>query len=268
VTIQNRRLTFAACTALVALAQSFSQTIHSPKSYSKEATISESAGTTRIVANSPRPLAQVLDGLRQKYGWAVDYEDPQFISKMDVVETNEAGKSATDSNLPSQLPAGGAFTLEFPSSAPVEEKVLQLAVDRYNQSDNPGRFELRSNKQGAFFVVGVKSRDTHDKVASQSPLLDEPVTLVSQQRTALDAVNLICQAVAAQRGITVTLGIFPRRVLAASPVSFGDSKVPARDLLYRVLSDTSRKFYWRLLFDPASKAYVLDIHLMSAAKSQ
>lgn len=256
----------AACLCWFLAAQSFSQTTNSPKSYLKEATISESAGTVRIVANNPRPLAQMLDALQKKYGWAVDYEDPQFLSKMDVIEVKETGKAATDSNPSPELPAGGPFTIEFPSSAMSEEKILQLAVDSYNRSDNPGRFELRSAKQGAFFVVGIKARDAHAQIGNQSAVFDEPVTVVNQQRNALDTVNLICQQIAAQRGIAVTLGVFPQRVLAAATVSVGGTKVAARELLLEALNLPRHSLYWRLLFDPNSKGYFLDIHLVPTSQ--
>lgn len=262
VKIRTGWLRCAACLTLLVTAQSFAQTAHAAKSYLKEATVTEAAGTVHIVANNARPLAQVLDALQQKYKWAVDYEDPQFISKMDVVETKETGKSAVDSNLPAQLPAGGSFAIDFPSSAPAEEKILQLAVDSYNRSDNPGRFELRSNKQGAFFVVGVKARDSRDQIVNQSALLDEPITLANQQRTAVDTINAICQEITKQRSIAVTLGVFPQRVLAAAPATVGGTKVAARDLLYQTLASINRTFCWRLLFDPSSKGYFLDIHLL------
>jgi hypothetical protein len=262
VKIRTSWIKYAVCLCWFLTVQSFSQTTHSPTSYLKEATISESAGTVRIVANTPRPLAQMLDALQKKYGWAVDYEDPQFLSKMDVIEIKETGKGPATSNLSQKLPAGGPFTIEFPSSAVSEEKILQLAVDSYNRSDNPGRFELRSAKQGAFFVVGIKARDTHDQIANQSAVFDELVTVANQQRNALDTVNLICQQIAAQRGIAVTLGVFPQRVLAAATVSVGGTKVAARDLLLQTLNLPRRSLYWRLLFDPNSKGYFLDIHLV------
>jgi hypothetical protein len=269
VKIRTGWIKHAACLTLLVTPQcisqaSFSQATHA---YSREATISENAGTVHIVANSPRPLAQVLDALQGKYKWAVDYEDPQFISKMDLVETKEPGKAATDSNLPAQFPAGGSFTIEFPSAAPVEEKILQLAVDAYNRSENPGRFELRSGKPGAYFVVGVKARDAHGQIASQPALFDEPITLTGQQRTAFDTVNMICREVAAQRGIAITLGVFPQRVLAGLSVTVGGTKVSARDLLLQTLTAMNRPFYWRLLFDPSSKGYFLDIHLVPTAKN-
>jgi hypothetical protein len=264
VNIWIRPLKVAACAVLLLSPHSFSQTDR-PKAYLKEATISESAGKVQIISNSPRPLAQILDALRQKYGWPVNYEDPRFDSKMDVVETKKPG-IATDSNLPSLLPAGGAFTIEFSSSAPSEEKILQSAVESYNRGNYPGRFEVRSGKPGAYSIVGVKARDARDQITGQSPLFDEPVSLASQQRMALDTINLICQAIAEQRGVAVTLGVFPRRVLAAAPVVLGGVKVPARDLLYQTLSNINRPFYWRLLYDPSTHGYFLDIHLLAVTK--
>ena len=127
---------------LIAL-QTSAQTSKGSRSYSKDATISLSGGTVHIVANSPRPLEQVLDALQQKYGWAINYEDPQYISSMDIV-TSAGGDSR------SKLPAGETFAVEFSATAPEEEKILHLVVDSYNQSKNPGRFrELRRDTQRA-----------------------------------------------------------------------------------------------------------------------
>jgi hypothetical protein len=42
--------------------------------------------------------------------------------------------------------------------------------------------------------------------------------------------------------------------------------VAARDLLYQALTGLNRRFYWRLLYDPVSKGYVLDIHLLPKLK--
>jgi hypothetical protein len=64
--------------SLLVVSQAISQTTSETGSYQKQAAISETEGIVHIAANSPRPLAQTLDALRQKYGWGVDYEDPQL----------------------------------------------------------------------------------------------------------------------------------------------------------------------------------------------
>jgi hypothetical protein len=267
-----RWITSLTCMSLLTVSYSLSQTTPaaSPttptaKSYLREATISESAGTVHVVANSPRPLAQTLEALQQKYGWVAGYEDPQFISKLDLAATADSGDGVPKSPPPTRLPAGGLFNVDFPASAPDEAKTLQQVVDAYNRSDNPGRFELRTNKQGAFFVVGTQARDARGQVSRQRAVLDAPVTLVAQERNATDTVNLICKKLAVSRGIKITLGVFPRTLMAASMATVGGTRVSARDLLFQTLTATHHTLYWQLLFDPASKGYFLNIHSVKAS---
>src|SRR5580692_11569525 len=119
------------------------QTTQSASPYLRDATISENAGMIRINANSTRPLVQILDALCQKYGWLVNYEDPQYI-------TPQVLKSESGSNSHSHIPDGGSFSVEFPAAAFDENKTLRLLVDSYNRSNNPGRFDVRRNAEGDF----------------------------------------------------------------------------------------------------------------------
>jgi hypothetical protein len=240
------------CVVLLTASLVSSQTARETKSYLKQAEISETAGKVLIVANSPRPVAQILDSFREKYGWAVSYEDPQFISELDLVDAEDPGKT--------KLPRGGVFSIEFRSGAE-EEPTLQLVVDLYNRSNNPGRFELRKNEQRNFSVVGVEARDRHGQISHQRVLFDIPITLATRSRTASDTVRLICRQITAQRGVAVTVGVSPRKVLDQTTLTVGGTNMSARDLLLRTLAATRRTLYWRLLFDPNSKGYFLDIHL-------
>jgi len=58
------------------------------------------------------------------------------------------------------------------------------------------------------------------------------------------------------------LAISPRKILGQNRVALGANKVAARELLAKSLGSTRGKIYWRLLFDPASKSYYLDLHLV------
>lgn len=250
--------TFNLLTCVVLLTQSLllSQTARETQSYLKQAELSEVAGKIHIVANSPRPLAQILDSLREKYGWVVSYEDPQFVSELDLVGVEDSTHYGRKTN----LPRGGVFSIEFPSSAE-EETTLQLVVDLYNRSNNPGRFELRKTRQGNFSVVGVEARDRRGQLSRQRVLFDLPITVASRPRTASDMVLLICRQVAAQRAVAVTVGVSPRKVLDQTAVTIGGTSMSARDFLLQALAATRRAIYWRLLFDPNSKGYFLEIHL-------
>jgi len=237
---------------LIAL-QTSAQTSKGSRSYSKDATISQSGGTVHIVANSPRPLEQVLDALQQKYGWAINYEDPQYISSMDIV-TSAGGDSG------SKLPAGETFAVEFSATAREEEKILHLVVDSYNQSKNPGRFELRRDTQGNFRVVGTAARDEKGAMSAQPVFLDLPLTLTTEERSVTDTVNLICEGIAAQNKTAIAVGVSPRGLMNRTLAKVGGTKIPAHDLLAESLTATHHNLYWRLLFDPDSKSYFLSIH--------
>jgi hypothetical protein len=219
--------------------------------YLRRAVISQAAGAVRITANSPRPLEQVLDALRQKYGWVVDYEDPQFVSQLDLID----GPAPQ-----SWLPSGGTFSLEFPADAPLAEKTLHQLVDSYNESKNPGRFELRETAGGSYAVVGTAAHDEKGKVSTQTPLLDSLITLPARERTIAETISLICRRAGNLRHSAVYLGVAPTALLDYTRVAVGGNKVPARDLLRQALMAAHRNLYWRLLFDPKSKSYYLDIH--------
>jgi hypothetical protein len=283
--------------------QAFSQGTPQASSYLKQAEISETEGTVHIVANSPRPLTQVLEALQKKYGWFINYEDPQFTSKLDTVEVADPRAHAPSSQI---LPAGGRFTLEFPappaqppspqpgaatepgqmsnsaqsspaqsSSTPShpaqldfaqEEKTLRLVVDAYNHSDNPGRFELRTIGEGNLTLVGTAAHDAKGQIASQKPVLDSTLTLARGQRMATTTIELLCQRLTALRGIKVSLGVYPRNLLDHTPVTVGAAKkASARDLLLQTLAHTRGSYYLHLLYDPSSKGYYLDIHSIHPA---
>jgi hypothetical protein len=245
-----KRMNFAACIILCALLSARSQQAPTASHYLKQADVIETDGTVRIVANSPRPLEQALDALYQKYKWSVAYEDPQFISKLDKVA------EGTEHKL---LPSGGQFNVEFPANAE-EQKILQTLVDFYNASTNPGRFELRKSEDGIFFVVGTQARNLRGELVRQRALLDVPISLPVEERTAAKTLVLICQKLAAQKKIPVTMGVTPRSILSFAKVKVGGSRVSARNLLLQVLASTHRHLYWRLLYDPNTKGYLLNVH--------
>jgi hypothetical protein len=234
--------------------QGSAQTItEKPAAYLREATVTQTAEVVRITANSPRPLLQTLEALQHMYGWTVGYEDPRYSSPGDVVEAMNNGSRT-------ELPAGGEFSVEFPAKATDQEKTLRLIVDAYNQSKNPGRFELRRTTEGDFYVTGVAAHNEKGAMSSQEPLFDIAITLASQERSVADSLDLLCSAVAAQEHTTIVVGISPRSILEHTTAPIGGSKKSARELLIDCLRATHRNLYWRLLFNPAAKCYFLNIH--------
>lgn len=268
------------CTCLVSIG--FAQSTAGP-AYLKQATVSQTAQTIHITANSPRPLQQTLEALYLKYGWVVDYEDPQYISQMDLLEAPA---------FHTKVPSGGSFSVEFPAvpldecrttkkentqtnkptdtqavpataqdvQACSEEKTLRLIVDAYNRSKNPGQFELRRSPQGTFDVVGTGAHDEKGAIAQQQPLFDVPVTLATEERTISATLDLIFQAIAQQNHSVVNVGISPRTILDHTTVKVGGTKVAARELLQQCFIVSHHNLYWQLLFNPESKGYYLNVH--------
>ena len=234
-------------------------------SYSEQATISETGATVRLAANDTRPLMQALNALQQKYGWRINYEDPQYISKLDLVEAKGLQDKSFYPNGQHRVPSGGSFVVELGAGSaanigPDEKKTLQLLVDSYNRSSNPGRFELREDRPEKIFdVVGTEAHDNQGRIAHQQVLLDLPVTLDAEERTFSDTVDLICQKIAEKGHAKITFGIHPLG-LDRAHVTVGGKDLTARSYLFRTMESTNRKLYWRLLFDPDSNSYFLNVH--------
>jgi hypothetical protein len=271
-----KSLQHATWLSILFVSQAFSQIAPATSPYLKQPEVSETEGTVHILANNPRPLAQALDALREKYGWSVSYEDPRWLFKSDW---KEAAGTPADSNAP-LFPAGGRFAAEFPASlaasAPPasaqtssaeEEKAVRLIVEAYNRGDNPGRFELRKSTPGNLSVVGVAAHDAKGQVSPQKAIFDSLLTLPRSQRSATETIQLLCEKLSSISGTNVSLGVTPRNLLDHNQVTVGGAEVAARDLLLEILTLTHGNCYWRLLFDPNSKGYLLNLHQLRALKA-
>jgi hypothetical protein len=141
-------------------------------------------------------------------------------------------------------------------------------VDAYNRSGNPGQFEVRKDEGNLFSVVGVAARNVKAVLFPQTPLLDSTITLPVQEQTIADTVDSICKLLADQIHAPVSLGVTPRALVDHTKAKLGGTKIPARTLLAQALAAaTGRTLYWQLLFDPNSKGYLLNIHLLHPAKT-
>jgi len=218
----------------------------------------------RLTANDSRPLEQALTALQQKYGWLVNYEDPQYTSKLDLVGARPLQDKSFYPNGEHRVPGGGSFVADLgtvSTAGPDEQKTLQLLIDSYNRSSNPGRFELRSDKDrpGVFDAVGTAANDSQGHVSQQQVLLDLPVTITAEERTVSDTIDSICQKVAEKSHVKVALGVYPLGLDHAS-ATVGGKELTARTYLSQTFESTSRKLVWRLLYDPDSNGYFLNVH--------
>ena len=219
-----------------------------------------------INASGPRPLLQAVEAVQGKYGWVLDYEDPEY--------TTAPGGAASRPSPPHHLhsyaagaDAGDGFSLQFnvgadPNIPPDQQKFLTALVDAYNQSAGTAQFKLLKQQHNSFAIVGVAVQGANEQMIAQQPVLDLPITLVRASRNTADAIAAICHQVSRQSKLPISIHLAANASPSATAV-IGGSAVPARELLSQALATMGDKAYWQLLYDGQNKSYDLDIKELS-----
>ena len=219
-----------------------------------------------VTANSPRPLAQAVIALSEEYGWVVDFEDPPYYSKYDLVDdTDSKWRAAHPTAKGVTAIAGDRFQSQFPETpnagfSPAEEEhILDTVVSDYNASTNPGRFTVRNEGDGRFAMVGASVKDDNGQDQSVNPMLDTLISIPTDTRDALTTIRLILDAVSAKTQANVGSGTMGFNVLSHTQVTVGGENIPARTLLLQTLSAAKVKLYWHLYHDSDTNSYALNV---------
>ncbi len=257
----------ALCLIVVCAATALPQSPTTASPPAKTSEITQTGNLVRLTVKSARPLATALDVLQNKYGWSVDYEDPQYLAKSDLVESNDARYTNYTSGAHPRVPNGSAFSVDFPAgeaAGPDPEKTLKILIEAYNKTSNPGEFELRIQGQ-RFDVVGIAAHDDSGKMKKQSPPLDAVVALSAQESLTVAAVTSVCDQISKLTSQNVGIGVYPQNVFNRPLKIVGAEKLPARDALSRIfataLPGKDKNISWRLFYDPDSQSYVMNLHL-------
>jgi hypothetical protein len=234
----------------------------------KEGVVEHETGSATVSSNSPRPMAQAIEAIRQEYGWMIDYEDPPYANEPDLIDVTDPEWRATHPGARGARGiAGGFFQSRYDESAPVQtretkEAILKKIVADYNSSGNPGKFTLRAEGGDRYAVTGISVKDSQGKEQIVTPVLDTQISIPVEQRTVLQTIRAIAQAIGDTRGTTVSSGLIPIHLFSQSQVTVGGKTVPARLLLTQALDGTGRPCHWRLLFDPANEnTFVLNVDI-------
>jgi hypothetical protein len=243
----------------------------SATSHLKKPLIYEIGNVVRINAEGERPLLRALDALQQKYGWIVDYEEPQYSADADRAEDAASSPPRRHANPRNGRPE--AFSVEFtvgptPDSTPDESSVLTTVVNAYNEGNAVVQFELRDENNSAnekdrqrerrFDVVGINERDHQNDGQSQPPILNLPINLRTEPRSAAQTILAICDRVSEKSKTSIAVGAIDGN-LSGKQVAVGGSGVSARTLLSSTVTSVSERLFWRLLYDSSSKNYELSL---------
>jgi hypothetical protein len=200
-----------------------------------------SDGNLYITANNPRPLRQTIEGLRYRYGWTVDYEDPFYPPQLIKFTSDKHG-----------YPIGGEFRVNVrepkDSSASEEQRILEDVVQQYNQQSS-----LK-------FKVIKLSNIRYEVVPAKGALLDRMIRIDSTTRSLRSEIDAISDALASASGIKVVQGGLIDTYMENTTVSLRhDGPVPARDLIREVLNHSSGQKVVTLEYDPNGSFYAIGV---------
>ena len=224
--------------------------------YMERAEVRHLADSITVTANDARPLAQAVTALSEEFGWAIDFEDPPYYSKYDLVDDTAPQWQAAHPNTKGvTVIAGDTFQTQFlktpvtGTSRAEAERFLDSVVSDYNASANPGRFTVRHEGDGRFAIVGTYVKDENGQDQTISPILDTPISIQTETRDANTTIEIILNALTVKNRTEVVPFMVPQKALAQSQVTVGGENIPARFLLLQTLSAAKMKVYWRLYYD-------------------
>ena len=218
----------------------------------------------KLSVNDPRPVAEAVKQLQEKYGWIITYEDPRLSNESDLLdETDPKYRQAHPGGKRALTPKGGALEISYFVS-PVTGKpenpreLLQMLLNAHAASDNPGRFELKQTGR-VFHVIPEQVKDVRGRWAHQASILEIPITFPEKERSVLETLETITSALSSASQMKIVIGAIPLNLFVRHRTTQSASSEPARDVLIRTLDSTNRKFSWRLLHDPGVNMLALNV---------
>jgi hypothetical protein len=241
--------------------------------YMDHAEVRHLANLATVTANDARPLAQALTALSEEYAWVIDFEDPPYYSKYDLVDdTDPKWRAAHPTAKGVTAISGDSFQSQFPENASAasspeeEEHILNIVVSDYNASANPGRFRVVNEGDGRFAIVGMSVKRDDGQDQPVNPILDTLTSIPTVTRDAYTTIETILNALTVKSGTKVAPFAVPTNALAHSQVTVGGQNIPARVLLLQTLSAAKMKLYWRLYYDHDVKMYGFSLLPLMNAK--
>jgi hypothetical protein len=247
----------------------YAQRVPPPEPFMRLGTVEHHGATATVSANEPRPLRQAIAAVGAEYGWVVDFEDPPYFSKFDLVDDTDPAWRAShpDAKAVTRI-AGGAFRSDFPEPSHTdgryadEDATLQKIVSDYNTSGNPGQFVLRKESNERYSVVGVGLKNDTGESVPVAPILDATISIPGEARTPRETLNAICQTLSSTTGIKVMFSLGPSSNGYGAPdATIGGTNVSARTLLIETMAAAHVGIIpkWHLLYDADAHEYILNI---------
>lgn len=231
---------------------------------------------SRLSAQDPRPLANAIQILEARTGIAITYEDPLYVHSSEVTDVTSTVRRDISNFRPGEapkvlIPKGGTIAVDYNvipgTNRPTDpETVVQQLVSAHNLSGNAGRFRVEKSGQ-IIHVIPTAYKNREGALTPQPPVLDAIISLPGEERTGLQTLEAICDAVSRETQIQVVLGTVPLNLFIRHHDRQEWVNQKARDILVSLLESTKQgvNLSWRLLYDPTVGRYALNIHAVPAA---
>jgi len=231
--------------------------------------------TVNIFVNDPRPVAQAIRELEQNCGCVITYEDPRYLHNSEIVDVTQTVRKHLEKFGPGEAPRvvrpkRGTLALEYSSTPGTKIPIntadtIQRLLNTHASGNGAGRFRLEKDGK-TFHVVPITFKDALGNLTPQESLLETSISLPAEERSGAQTLNAICAAITGQSQASVNIGTFPLNLF----LQYHDIGAVRPDKAKNVLSgllesvDPSGHLSWRLLNEPGTNNYVLNIHRVPA----
>lgn len=220
--------------------------------------------TKTIAVEDRRPIVAVLDQLEALFGVPINYEDVPYENSMDVEDISTPQQRASFPGYHLVVPRVGKIEFGIvDTNSPITNVLGSLTnlVAAYHANALPGQFVV-GESNGVFSVAAVTSRDSSGKQKDVVTPLADRVMIPEATRTTSDTVATVLGSISKASGVNVVLGTFPFPF--APKLTLGSNGEPGSVVLANLFGKlTSRPISYRLLFDPSSKGYMLNLQILT-----
>jgi hypothetical protein len=215
---------------------------------------------------NPRPVAELVSNLEERYGTAINYEDPPYQFNGDLEDVAQKVRKERK-EIPLLIPREGSIDFETMKDQKHNAVSLEAAITetlrRY--ADQTGMiFSVRRNGNTLSVVPG-NFRDKRGEFRSYGAIFDRKITIVPKRRRGLEYLDDVCQALSRETGSRVVTATIPYNLFAAVSIDKGVQTLPAREALALLFGSTGRNLSWQLLYDADDRTYFLNIRTVPKA---
>jgi hypothetical protein len=211
--------------------------------------------------------------LEGRYGWVITYEDPRYSYAGDIADVTEKVRrdlhKYRKGGAPRVLiPKGGELSFQYnvnrQTNLPINPgDVVQQLLDAQSASANAGRFRMEQHDK-IIHVIPSAVNDRSGTLMPQQSILDTVVTLAEEERTALKTLESLCGSITRVTQTRVVVGSVPLGLFLQHKDRQRIVGKTAREVLVQLFKriDNEIKLSWQVLYDPGTKMYVINIHMV------